>query len=107
MVTEGGNSDGSATSAPLGHNILRNPQIGSTCSVWRQSPTVLLFYQQRPRYLAGQSRPSQISQKMDGIQIAHARLLQHIMDILRTFGHSELYGHNGLNPRGLDHQIDL
>ena len=42
---ESGNIDGSITSAPLVHNLLRHPQRGSARSVQRQAPNVSLFYQ--------------------------------------------------------------
>ena len=107
LVTESGNSDGSATSSPLGHDLLRRPWRGSALSVWTQAPTTLSFYWQCPRYLDGWSRPSRRSHKMDGIQIAHARLIQFRMDLRRILGHSELYGHDDLNPRRLDCHIAL
>ena len=53
-----GHSDKSATSAPLGHHLLWHTQRDSAREIWTQTPALLPLHQQRPRHLAGRSRPS-------------------------------------------------
>ena len=41
LASKSGNSDGSATSAPLGHNLLWDPRGDSAHKIWTEAPALL------------------------------------------------------------------